>query len=76
VFDHLEQLTDDAALRARLPCVPASRLLFDDVAEAVVVCREPRRAAPTGGRCYLAFVLDALDPPGPVTTGWPWTAVG
>jgi hypothetical protein len=70
VFDHLERLTDGRGLfehaRHTIPrrehgyCV-------DDVARGlVVVCHEPepgplvRRLA----RCYLAFVLDALDPAG------------
>ena len=70
VFDHLERLTDDRGLfeHAR-HTVPRREhgYCVDDVARGlVVVCREPhpgpdlRRLA----RCYLAFVLDALDPTG------------
>jgi hypothetical protein len=70
VFDHLERLTDDRGLfeHAR-HAVPRREhgYCVDDVARGlVVVCREPepspavRRLA----RCYLAFVLDALDPAG------------
>jgi hypothetical protein len=70
VFDHLERLTDGRALfeHAR-HTVPRREhgYCVDDVARGlVVVCHEPepgplvRRLA----RCYLAFVLDALDPSG------------
>ena len=70
VFDHLERLTDDRGLfeHAR-HTVPRREhgYCVDDVARGlVVVCHEPepgprlRRLA----RCYLAFVLDALDPTG------------
>ncbi len=70
VFDHLERLTDDRGLfEHALGTVPRREhgYCVDDVARGlVVVCREPepgpgaRRLA----RCYLAFVLDALDPAG------------
>jgi hypothetical protein len=70
VFDHLERLTDGRGLfeHAR-HTVPRREhgYCVDDVARGlVVVCHEPepgplvRRLA----RCYLAFVLDALDPGG------------
>jgi hypothetical protein len=70
VFDHLERLTDDRGLfeHAR-HAVPRREhgYCVDDVARGlVVVCHEPepgpavRRLA----RCYLAFVLDALDATG------------
>jgi hypothetical protein len=70
VFDHLERLTDDRGLfeHAR-HAVPRREhgYCLDDVARGlVVVCHEPepgplvRRLA----RCYLAFVLDALDATG------------
>jgi hypothetical protein len=70
VFDHLDRLTDDRGLfeHAR-HAVPRREhgYCVDDVARGlVVVCHEPepgpavRRLA----RCYLAFVLDALDPTG------------
>ena len=70
VFDHLERLTDGRGLfeHAR-HTVPRREhgYCVDDVARGlVVVCHEPepgplvRRLA----RCYLAFVLDALDPAG------------
>jgi hypothetical protein len=67
VFDHLERLTDDRGLfEHALHTVPRPEhgYCVDDVARGlVVVCHEPepgpavRRLA----RCYLAFVLDALD---------------
>jgi hypothetical protein len=70
VFDHLERLTDDRGLfEHALHSVPRREhgYCVDDVARGlVVVCHEPepglavRRLA----RCYLAFVLDALDPTG------------
>ena len=70
VFTHLDRLTDDRGLfeHAR-HAVPRREhgYCVDDVARGlVVVCHEPepgpavRRLA----RCYLAFVLDALDPTG------------
>jgi hypothetical protein len=70
VFDHLERLTDDRGLfeHARLT-VPRREhgYCVDDVARGlVVVCHEPK-PGPTArrlARCYLAFVLDALDPTG------------
>src|SRR5579859_5438179 len=82
VFDHLERLTDDRGLfehaRHAVPR-PEHGYCVDDVARALaVVCREPepgpsvRRLA----RCYLAFVLDALDPAGAchnrMDTGGQW----
>lgn len=69
VFDHLERLTDDRGLfEHALATVPRRDhgYCVDDAARGLVVaCREPehgpgRRLA----RCYLAFVLDALDPAG------------
>jgi hypothetical protein len=70
VFDHLERLTDERGLfEHALHSVPRREhgYCVDDGARGlVVVCREPepgpavRRLA----RCYLAFVLDALDPSG------------
>lgn len=69
VFDHLERLTDDRGLfEHALLTVPRREhgYCVDDAARGLVVtCREPehgpgRRLA----RCYLAFVLDALDPAG------------
>jgi hypothetical protein len=69
VFDHLERLTDDHGLfEHALLTVPRREhgYCVDDAARGLVVaCREPepgpgRRLA----RCYLAFVLDALDPAG------------
>jgi len=70
VFDHLEQLTDDRGLfEHACHAVPRREhgYCVDDVARGlVVVCREPRpgRAARRLARCYLAFVLEALDPTG------------
>ena len=70
MFDHLERLTDDRGLfeHARLT-VPRREhgYCVDDVARGlVVVCREPRPGPDVRrlARCYLAFVLDALDPTG------------
>jgi hypothetical protein len=69
VFDHLERLTDDRGLfEHALLTVPRREhgYCVDDAARGLVVaCREPehgpgRRLA----RCYLDFVLDALDPTG------------
>jgi hypothetical protein len=69
-FDHLERLTDDRGLLEHARHTVPRRehgYCVDDVARGlVVVCHEPepgptvRRLA----RCYLAFVLDALDPTG------------
>jgi hypothetical protein len=69
VFDHLERLTDDRGLfEHALLTVPRREhgYCVDDAARGLVVaCREPE---PGPGhrlaRCYLAFVLDALDPTG------------
>ncbi len=70
LFDHLERLTDDRGLfeHAR-HTVPRREhgYCVDDVARGlVVVCREPRPGPDVRrlARCYLAFVLDALDPTG------------
>jgi len=70
VFDHLERLTDDRGLfehALRTDPRPEHGYCVDDVARGlVVVCRQPepgptvRRLA----RCYLTFVLDAIDPTG------------
>jgi len=70
VFDHLQRLTDDRGLfEHALHAVPRREhgYCLDDVARGlVVVCHEPE-PGPTARRlahCYLAFVLDALDPAG------------
>jgi hypothetical protein len=70
VFDHLERLTDERGLfEHALHSAPRREhgYCVDDAARGlVVVCREPepglavRRLA----RCYLAFVLDAVEPSG------------
>jgi hypothetical protein len=70
VFDHLERLTDDRGLfEHALHAVPRREhgYCVDDVARGLVVmCREqqPGEATRRLARCYLAFVLDALDPTG------------
>ena len=70
VFDHLERLTDDRGLfEHALHTVPRREhgYCVDDVARGlVVVCHEPEPGLPVRrlARCYLAFVLDALDPTG------------
>ena len=70
VFDHLERLTDGRGLfEHALYGVPRREhgYCLDDVARGlVVVCREPAPglAARRLGRCYLAFVLAALEPTG------------
>jgi hypothetical protein len=70
VFDHLERLTDDRGLfEHALLTVPRREhgYCVDDVARGlVVVCREPdpTPAVRRMTRCYLAFVLDALDSTG------------
>jgi len=70
LFDHLERLTDDRGLfEHALLTVPRREhgYCVDDVARGlVVVCHEPKPgpAARRLARCYLAFVLDALDPAG------------
>jgi hypothetical protein len=70
VFDHLERLTDHRGLfeHAR-HAVPRREhgYCVDDVARGlVVVCHEPQPGPAVSrlSRCYLAFVLDALDPAG------------
>jgi hypothetical protein len=83
VFDHLERLTDDRGLfeHARLAVPrPEHGYCVDDVARGlVVVCREaqPAPAARRLARCYLAFVLDAVDPAGAchnrMAVGGRWT---
>ena len=70
VFDHLDRLTDDRGLfehaRHTVPRREHGYCVDDAARGLVVVCHEPepgptvRRLA----RCYLAFVLDALDPTG------------
>jgi hypothetical protein len=70
VFDHLERLTDDRGLfEHALRSVPRREhgYCVDDVARGLVVlCHEPMPgpAARRLARCYLAFILDALDPAG------------
>ncbi|HSZ38551.1 MAG TPA: glycosyltransferase [Trebonia sp.] len=70
VFDHLERLTDDRGLfEHALGAAPRREhgYCVDDAARGlVVVCREPDPAPVTDrlARCYLAFVLDALEPAG------------
>ncbi len=70
VLDHLERLTDDRGLfEHALLAVPRREhgYCVDDAARGLVVmCREPGPgpAARRLARCYLAFVLDALDPTG------------
>jgi hypothetical protein len=83
VFAHLERLTDDRGLfeHARLAVPrPEHGYCVDDVARGlVVVGREPQPgpAARRLTRCYLAFVLDALDPAGAchnrMAVGGRWT---
>jgi hypothetical protein len=70
VFDHLERLTDDRGLfEHALHSAPRREhgYCVDDVARGlVVVCHEPQPglAVRRLARCYLAFVLDALDASG------------
>jgi len=70
VFDHLERLTDDRGLfEHALGTVPRREhgYCVDDAARGLVVaCHEPEPGPPVRrlARCYLAFVLDALDPAG------------
>jgi hypothetical protein len=83
VFDHLEHLTDDRGLFEHARHAdprPEHGYCVDDVARGlVVVCREPQPgpAARRLARCYLAFVLDALDPAGAchnrMAVGGQWT---
>ena len=70
VYDHLERLTDERGLFEHalhsLPR-PEHGYCVDDVARGlVVVCRElaPDPTARRLARCYLDFVLGALDPTG------------
>jgi hypothetical protein len=70
VLDHLERLTDDRGLfEHALRTVPRREhgYCIDDAARGLVVmCHDPE-SGPTArrlARCYLAFVLDALDPTG------------
>ncbi len=70
MFDHLERLTDDRGLfehaRHTVPRREHGYCVDDAARGLVVVCREPRPgpAVRRLARCYLAFVLDALDPTG------------
>ena len=70
VLDHLERLTDDRGLfEHALHTVPRREhgYCVDDAARGLVVmCHEPEPgpAARRLARCYLAFVLDAIDPTG------------
>jgi hypothetical protein len=70
VFDHLERLSDDRGLfEHALRATPRREhgYCVDDVARGlVVVCREPQPvpAVRRLARCYLSFVLDALEPAG------------
>jgi hypothetical protein len=70
VLDHLEQLTDDRGLfEHALHAVPRREhgYCLDDAARGLVVmCHEPEPGPATFrlARCYLAFVLDAIDPTG------------
>jgi hypothetical protein len=83
VFRHLERLTDDRGLFEHADHAvprPEHGYCVDDVARGlVVVCREPQPgpAARRLARCYLAFVLDALDPAGGcrnrMAVGGQWT---
>jgi len=70
VLDHLDRLTDDRGLFEHADhAVPRREhgYCVDDAARGLVVmCHEPA-PGPTArrlARCYLAFVLDALDPAG------------
>ncbi len=70
VLDHLDRLTDDRGLfEHALHAIPRREhgYCVDDAARGLVVmCHEPE-PGPTArrlARCYLAFVLDALDPTG------------
>jgi hypothetical protein len=70
VFDHLERLTDDRGLFEHASHAvprPEHGYCVDDVARGLVVaCREPEPDSVVHrlARCYLAFVLDALDQTG------------
>ena len=67
-FGHLERLTDDRGLfEHALHAVPRPEhgYCLDDAARGlVVVCREPEPgpAIRRLTRCYLRFVLDAIEP--------------
>jgi len=70
VLDHLDRLTDDRGLfEHALHAIPRREhgYCVDDAARGLVVmCHEPE-PGPTArrlARCYLAFVLGALDPTG------------
>src|SRR4030081_1476606 len=69
-LDHLDRLTDHRGLfEHALHAVPRREhgYCVDDVARGLVaVCHEPGPGpgALRRGGCYLAFVLDALDPAG------------
>ena len=68
VLDHLDRLTDDRGLFEHARHATPRRehgYCVDDAARGLVVmCREPGLTARRLARCYLAFVLDALDPAG------------
>ena len=70
VLDHLDRLTDDRGLfehaRHAVPRREHGYCVDDAARGLIVMCREPE-PGPTArrlARCYLAFVLDALDPTG------------
>ena len=81
-FGHLERLTDDRGLfEHALHAVPRPEhgYCLDDAARGlVVVCREPEPGAAIRrlARCYLRFVLDAIEPGGAchnrMTVGGQW----
>src|SRR5581483_365962 len=70
VLDHLVRLTDDRGLfehaRYAAPRREHSYCVDDAARGLVVMCHElePGPTARRLARCYLAFVLDALDPAG------------
>jgi len=70
VLDHLDRLTDDRGLfehaRHAVPRREHGYCVDDAARGLVVMCHEPE-SGPTArrlARCYLTFVLDALDPTG------------
>ena len=70
VLDHLDRLTDDRGLfehaRHAVPRREHGYCVDDAARGLVVMCHEPQ-SEPTArrlARCYLTFVLDALDPTG------------